>query len=170
MVGILTEIPWGSILGPLIFNIFINDLIKVIEKTDICNFADENTLRKWKNHSRMSQAKFVEDSLQKIWRGMVRLKLSSTILLGPFLNTLSKSSPNLSDILSCLEHDISIVSNCFKVNSFKLTSKNFSLWFLDGRKISNISLKLWAHIFSKDKVVLIGMTIEAHIENFVKKH
>ena len=28
----------------LLFNIFINDLFFVIEKSDICNFADDNTL------------------------------------------------------------------------------------------------------------------------------
>ena len=33
----------GSILAPLLFNIFINDLFFVIEKSDICNFADDNT-------------------------------------------------------------------------------------------------------------------------------
>ena len=62
MVGILTEIPRGSILGPLIFNIFISDHIKFIEKTDICNFADENTLRKWKNSSIQEWAK------QNLWK------------------------------------------------------------------------------------------------------
>ena len=34
----------GSILGPLFFNIFINDIFVFIEKSKICNFADENTI------------------------------------------------------------------------------------------------------------------------------
>ena len=45
-IDILTGIPQGSILDPLIFNVFIKDLIMFIEKTDICNFADDNTLYK----------------------------------------------------------------------------------------------------------------------------
>ena len=42
--GIKDRIPQGSILGPLVFNIFINNLFFVIEKSDICNFVDDNTV------------------------------------------------------------------------------------------------------------------------------
>ena len=37
-------IPLGSILGPFLFNNFISDIFLVFEKSDICNFADDNTL------------------------------------------------------------------------------------------------------------------------------
>ena len=33
-----------SILGPLLFNTFINDLVFSIKKSEVCNFADNNTL------------------------------------------------------------------------------------------------------------------------------
>ena len=34
----------GFLLGPLLFNIFINDLFLFIRKSGVCNFADDNTL------------------------------------------------------------------------------------------------------------------------------
>ena len=31
-------------MGPILFNIYINDLFFIIEQTAICNYADDNTI------------------------------------------------------------------------------------------------------------------------------
>ena len=40
----MIQVSYGSILGPLLIHIFINDLFFSMQKSEVCNFADDNTL------------------------------------------------------------------------------------------------------------------------------
>ena len=41
---LFSGVPQGSILGPILFNIFINDLLFFINEAKLANYADDNTI------------------------------------------------------------------------------------------------------------------------------
>lgn len=46
---ILSGVPQGSTLGPIVFNIFLNDIFLFITRSDLHNYADDNKLSSFSN-------------------------------------------------------------------------------------------------------------------------
>ena len=64
-LAVIFGVPQGSILGPLLFNIFLADLFLIHSDIDIANFADDNTP--------YLSAKNVEDVIESLERASVSL-------------------------------------------------------------------------------------------------
>ena len=102
--NILYGVPQGSILGPLLFNIYLNDLFLFCDNIDIANYADDN--------SPYSYSKDIGSVL-------LRLENDSEVLLKWISNNGLKTNPDKFHLLlsnPCTDHFIAIqdfiIQNC----------------------------------------------------------
>ena len=59
---ILRGVPQGSLLGPILFKLFINDLMFFIQETEVCNFADDTTIYSCSPNFEETTLKFSNDT------------------------------------------------------------------------------------------------------------
>ena len=65
--GVLGRVPQGSVLGPTLFNIFINDLAYAITQCRITNYADDTNI-----HCSDKNVHAVEDNLNSDLKNATR--------------------------------------------------------------------------------------------------
>ena len=92
-VEIVFGVPQGSIIGPLLFNIFLTDLFFIPNSMDIANYVDDNTSYATAND---------RDSL------IVSLEEASKSLLTWFDNNLMKSNADKCHLLVCSNEKVTI--------------------------------------------------------------
>ena len=85
-------VPQGSVLGPLLFNIFLCDLFLIMENTDIASYADDNTPYTTRNS--------IKEVIQK-------LENAAKVLFQWFSDNQMKANPDKSHFLSSSNCEVS---------------------------------------------------------------
>lgn len=74
---LLLGVPQGSVLGPILFNIFLNDLLWFITEGEVCNYADDTTLYNSNKDLNILHNNIELDSANAInWFKMNKMKLN----------------------------------------------------------------------------------------------
>ena len=122
-------VPQGSILGPLLFNIFINDIFYFIKDTKLANYADDNTIYTVESNT---------DDLLKT------LENETSLILNWFKVNEMKSNDDKCHLIVCNQDHVSVIlgnETIEQSNSVELLGINIDANLNFNEHITNLCRK-----------------------------